>query len=106
MRYRVYIDANAHHMDTSQRTLHGEFDSPQAAMAAAREVVRTRLVEAHRPGMKAEELLECFVRRGENPFILPEDAHTQFDLEEVAREYAERLCWREQLRDPENRNQA
>ena len=106
MRYRVYIDANAHHMDTSQRTMHGEFGSPEDAVAAAREVVRTRLVEAHRPGMMAEDLLEHFVRRGENPFILPQDDDTRFDLQEFARECAERLCWREQLRDPQNRNHA
>lgn len=106
MRYRVYIDANAHHMDTTQRTMHGEFDSPEDAVAAAREVVRTRLVEAHRAGMKAEDLLEHFVRRGEKPFILPEDDDTRFDLREFARDCAEKLCWREELRDPQNRNRA
>lgn len=106
MQYRVYIDANAHHMDTSQRTMHGEFDSAEDAVAAAREVVRTRLVEAHRPGMRAEELLEHFVRRGEKPFILPEDDDTSFDLQEFARDCAERLCWREELRDPQNRDRA
>ena len=99
MPYRVYIDANAHHMDTSQRTLHGEYETAEDAVAAAREVVRTRMVEAHRPGMKADELLERFVRRGENPFILPEDDDTRFDLQEFVRECAERLCWREALRE-------
>ena len=99
MRYRVYIDANAHHMDTSQRSLHGEFDSAAHAVDAAREIIRTRLVEAHRPGMTADALLEHFVRRGEKPFILPEDDDTRVDFTEFARECAERLCWREQLRN-------
>jgi hypothetical protein len=99
MKYRVYIDANARQMDTSQRTLHGEYDTPEQAVAAAREVVRTRLVEEHRAGMKAEELLQRFAQRGETAFIMPMDESTLLDLNEHARECAERLCWREELRD-------
>jgi hypothetical protein len=99
MKYRVYIDANPHQMDTSQRTLHGDYDTPEGAVAAAREVVRTRLVEEHRPGMKADELLRRFAQRGETAFIMPMDASTLFDGNDYARECAERLCWREELRD-------
>ena len=99
MRYRVYIDANTHHMDTTQRSLHGEFAVPEEAVACAREVVRARLVEIHRPGMKVEELLERFVRGGESPFILPEDDHTRLDVQDIARQFARKLCWRETLRD-------
>lgn len=99
MKYRVYIDANARQMDTSQRTLHGEYDTPEQAVAAAREVVRARLVEEHRAGMKAEELLQRFAQRGETAFIVPMDGSTLLDFNEHARECAERLCWREALRD-------
>jgi len=99
MKYRVYIDANARQMDTSQRTLHGEYETPEQAVAAAREVVRTRLVEKHRAGMKAEELLQRFAQRGETAFIMPMDASTLLDLNEHARECAERLCWCEKVRN-------
>ena len=99
MKYRVYIDANPRQMDTRQRTLHGEYDTPQDAVVAAREVVRTRLVGEHHPGMKADELLRRFAQRGETAFIMPMDTSTVFDVNDYARECAERLCWREQLRD-------
>jgi hypothetical protein len=98
VKYRVYIDANAHHMDTSQRTIHGEYDSAGEAVEAAKEVVRGRLQEAHRPGMKATELLQHFALRAETPFILPQDADTGFDPLAYARNCAQQLCWREQLR--------
>jgi hypothetical protein len=98
MHYRVYIDANANHCDTSQRTLHGEFDSAGDAVAAAREIVRVRLLEEHRTGMKTEELLERYVQRGECPFILPEDEDTGFSVEDWAQECAARLCWRDAAR--------
>ena len=98
MQYRVYIDANPHHMDTSTRSMHGVYDTAQQALEAAREVVNTRLIEAHRPGMTAHDLLENFARRAETPFIMPEDEHSRFDPLEFARERAGQLCWREELR--------
>jgi hypothetical protein len=98
MQYRVYIDANPHHMDTSTRAVHGVFDTPEQAVVAAREVISARLIEAHRPGMNATELLEHFVRRGEMPFIMPEDEHSRFDRIDFARKRAKKLCWREELR--------
>ena len=102
MQYRVYIDANSHHMDTSTRTVHGIYDTAQQAVDAAREVISARLIESHRPGMHTEELLEIFVRRGEVPFILPEDEHSRFDRIEFAHERAKKLCWREELRSRED----
>ena len=98
MQYRVYIDANAHHMDTSTRSVHGVYDTAEQAVDAAREVIRTRLVEAHRRGMSAQELLERFARHGELPFIVPEDKDTRFERLEYARVHAKKLCWREELR--------
>ncbi len=98
MKYRVYIDANPRRMDTTQRSQYGEYDSAGEALAAAREVVDARLQEEHRPGMRAEDLLERYARRGEAPYIMPLDEHTVFDANEYARERAARLCWRESLR--------
>ena len=98
MKYRVYIDANAHHMDTTQRQVHGEYDSAGAAVAAAREVVRAQLLEAHHPGMKTEELLARFAQRGEVPFIMPQDADTELDVGACAREFAQQICWRDEVR--------
>ena len=98
MKYRVYIDANAHHMDTSQRTLHGEYDSAAAAVAAAKEVVDARLAEAHRPGMRSADLLERYARRGEAPFILPGGDEGAFDARDYARTRAAQMCWHEDAR--------
>jgi hypothetical protein len=98
MLYRVYIDANPHQMDTSTRVVHGVYDCASQAVDAACEVISSRLIESHRAGMSAAELMEVFVRRGEMPFIMPEDEHSQFDRMAFVRERAKRLCWREELR--------
>lgn len=101
MQYRVYIDANTNHMDTSTRSVYGVYDTAEQAIDGAHEVISAQLVEAHRQGMTAEEVLEQFVRRGEMPFILPEDQYSRFDRLEFALERARKLCWREELRSRE-----
>ena len=98
MQYRVYVDANPQQMDTSTRVMHGVYDCAEQAVDAAREVISSRLIESHRHGMSAQELLEIFVRRGEMPFIMPDDKHSQFDRMEFVRQRAKKLCWREELR--------
>ena len=100
MHYRVYIDADPHQMDTSARLMHGVYDTAEQAIEVTREVISTQLIESHREGMSVEELLEIFARRGEMPFILPEDEHSRFDGMQFARERAKQLCWREELRPP------
>ncbi|MFT5175494.1 MAG: hypothetical protein ACI8W7_003684 [Gammaproteobacteria bacterium] len=98
MLYRVYIDANPHQMDTSTRVMHGVYDCADQAVNAAREFISSRLVESHRPAMSSAQLMEIFVRRGEMPFIMPEDKHSEFDRMAFVRERAKKSCWREGLR--------
>ena len=88
MSYRVYLDANYHQMDTSARTMSGEFSSHAQAVAAARELIDGILDSEYHPSMSAEELLHAYVTRAEEPFIIPDDGATAFD----GRDYASARC--------------
>ena len=92
MQYRVYIDSNFHQMDTSARTMYGEYDTYAQAIAAARQAIDTALESARQPGMSASELLEVYARLGEEPFIIPDDTTPRFDGRDYARTRCEQLC--------------
>jgi hypothetical protein len=57
MRYTLLCDDNFHFMDETERIILGQFDSAEAAIAAARHVVDRDLSEAYKPGMTADKPL-------------------------------------------------
>ena len=59
MHYRVYIDSNFHQMDTSARTMYGEYQTYESAVAAAKEAIDAILESEHRPDMSAAQLLQA-----------------------------------------------
>ena len=93
MKYRVLVDDNFHYMDESARTTLGEFDTLEAAVAAARGVVDEFLAGALQPGMTAEELYHTYVNFGDDPFILgPGLSGVPFSAWDYARERCGVLC--------------
>ena len=92
MKYRVYIDENPRLADTSARMLRGEFDRREDAVAAARETVDGFLADAYQAGMTADQLLEHFVKLGEDPFILPDDEKSPFNGQAYARRRCREIC--------------
>jgi hypothetical protein len=91
MTYRVYLDSNFHQMDTSTRTMSGEYPDHDLAVAAAREVIDGILESEHRKSMTAEELLHVYVNRSEEPFIIPE-GQPPFNAREYATLRCQELC--------------
>ncbi len=92
MSYRVYLDANFHQMDTSARTMTGEYSNHEEAVTAARELIDGILESEYRDSMSAEELLHAYVTRGEEPFILPEDSNSAFNARDYATVRCQYLC--------------
>ncbi len=68
-KFTIFIDDNFHYMDESERTFGGVFDSYDAALLRAKEIVERSLQELNRPGMNAEILYQHYVMFGEDPWI-------------------------------------
>lgn len=76
-RYTVLVDDNFHYMDESERYTHGTFASPEAAIAACKQIMDEFLEEScafemTRKGNwpSSEALYEHYVAYGPDPFIV------------------------------------
>ena len=92
MRYTVVCDDNFHYMDESERTTHGQYDSAEAAIAAAKVVVDCSLRSLYRPGMTAEVLYDHYTDFGDDPFIRSDDRGCVFSAWNYARERCPEIC--------------
>ena len=92
MSYRVYLDANFHQMDTSARTMAGEYASYEEAQSAARELIDGILESEYRDTMSAEDLMHAYMTRAEEPFIIPDDEHQPFSGRDYAGLRCQALC--------------
>jgi hypothetical protein len=91
MTYTVRVDDNFHYMDKDYRRTHGEYESLEAALKAAKEVVDGFLSAAHTPGMRPEDLYRIYTSFGDDPFIIgPEDS--KFSAWNYARGRCEEIC--------------
>lgn len=89
MSYKVYVDDNFHYMEEEHRYFLGEFDTPEAAIAACQRVVNEWLEETYEPGMSASELITKYAFFGEDPFIM--DGGVRFSAREYACSQVERI---------------
>ena len=92
MSYTVYVDDNFHYMDESERYKLGDFETAEAAVAAAKQIVDEYLASAHQSAMTAAELNHSYVCFGEDPFIVPQDPDSKFSAWDYARERCRELC--------------
>ena len=69
MAIEVLVDDNYRYMDNSYRRSQGEFDTVEAALVAAKELVDGYLKQAHSPGMSAEALYSSYKMSGEDAFM-------------------------------------
>ena len=93
MGYRVIVDDNYHYMDESERYLHGEFATLEAAVAAARQIVDDYLESAYKAGMGGDELMASYAMFGEDPFITAPDATgVLFSARDYARQRCNEIC--------------
>ena len=92
MAYTVYVDDNFHYMDEGERYKLGKFRTARAAIAAAKKIVDEYLASACQPGMTAEELSRSYLLFGEDPYIVPRDADSEFSARDYARERCRERC--------------
>lgn len=93
MTYTVFIDDNFHYMDEEARTTYGQFETPDAAIAACKNIVDESLQHLHRPGMTEAAMLEAYQGFGDDPFIITKDApEVEFSAWDYARQRAGEIC--------------
>jgi hypothetical protein len=87
MTYTVIVDDNYHYMDKDKRYTHGEFETLEAAVEAAKRIVDDGLLNDYEPGMSASTLYTRYKMFGEDPWVSGSgDSHFS------AWKYAEARC--------------
>jgi hypothetical protein len=91
MTYTIRVDDNYDYMDKDARYTHGEYQTLEAAIKEAKEIVDSYLSSAYTPGMSAEDLYQSYTSFGDDPFIVgPEDS--KFSAWDYAKAQCEVLC--------------
>jgi hypothetical protein len=63
------VDENEHFMDLDFRRVHGTFDTPESAIAAAKDLVDCSLRAGFRDGISPEQLYSAYQNEGDDPHI-------------------------------------
>ena len=92
MKYTLFCDDNFHFMDEAERDVVGDFESAEAAIAAAKQIVDRDLLDAHKPGMSADELYDHYTSFGSDPFIRSDDRSCEFSAWDYARSRCSEIC--------------
>ncbi len=93
MTFRVWVDDNYHYMDQEARYRLGDYQTLEAAIAAAQAIVDDFLISSHEPGMAADELYGLYTGFGEDPFIVAEGhSGVLFSAWDYARQRCQELC--------------
>ena len=92
MPYRVLVDDNFHFMDESARYELGQFDTPEAAVAACKRIVDEFLASAYSPGMSAAHLLQSYQASGEDPWIAGGERDVKFSAWDYAAARVQEIC--------------
>ena len=91
--FRVFVDDNFHYMDDSYRITLGDFDTLEAAIAAARARVDECLQDLMTPGLTADQLFRDYMHCGDDPFVVvPDTTDVLFSARNYARERCEAIC--------------
>jgi hypothetical protein len=69
MTYTVFVDDNFHYMDKDERYAHGEFETLEAAVDAAKKIVDDDLLHHYEPGMTPNDLYGRYKMFGEDPWV-------------------------------------
>lgn len=91
MIYKVFVDDNYHYMDKDKRYTHGEFETLEAAVEAAKKIVDDGLLSDYQAGMSASTLYSQYTMFGEDPWISG-PGQSDFSAWEYAKSRCEILC--------------
>ena len=91
MKYSVFVDDNYHYMDKEARTTHGEFETLEAAVEAAKRIVNDGLLYDYEPGMSASLLYTRYTMFGDDPWVSGAET-TPFSAWDYAKARCEIMC--------------
>jgi hypothetical protein len=91
MPYSVIVYENSHYMDESESYTHGEFETADDALHAAKKLVDDELNSLFTPGMPPEDLYRQFVTFGVDPVIVP-TLEEKFSAWDYAKERCLVIC--------------
>jgi hypothetical protein len=91
MTYKLIVDDNFHYMDKDERYTHGEFETLEAAVEAAKKVVDVGLLHSYVRGMSAAALYGQYTMFGEDPWISGAETNP-FSAWEYAKTRCEVIC--------------
>ncbi|MCA1816587.1 MAG: hypothetical protein LC746_09315 [Acidobacteria bacterium] len=92
MSYFVFTEENEHYMDEGARRRHGEYETREEALAAARMIVDSDLRAMYRPGMSAESLCLSYRRYGTDAYVVPDDEQDRFSAWDYAGDRSREIC--------------
>jgi hypothetical protein len=91
MSYIIHVDDNFHYINKDARYTHREYETLEATLKAAKEIVGSYLSSADTPGISAEDLYQNYTSLGDDPFSVgPEDA--KFSARDYATAQCEVMC--------------
>ncbi|MBC7901550.1 MAG: hypothetical protein H7070_16025 [Saprospiraceae bacterium] len=91
MTYKVLVDDNFHYMDESERYAFGEFDTAEAALAAAKSMVDEDIASFYKEGMSAGDVYSQYTAFGVDPFIVSDAEKVEFSAWTYAKARSEEL---------------
>jgi hypothetical protein len=92
MKYQVICGDNFHYMDESENIPGNQYESAEAAIAAAKRIVEQSLWQHYEPGMTADDLYEYYTDFGDDPFIRTEDKSCVFSAWAYADARSKEIC--------------
>lgn len=87
MKFHLRVYDNFHYMDESEAYNHGQYETYEDALLAAKAIVDKFFEHNWKPGITIDKLIEQYIFFGEDPIIIPNEhgGHGYFS----ARTYAE-----------------
>jgi hypothetical protein len=94
MKLHLRVYENNHYMDESDAYDHGQYDTYEEAMIAAKAIVDEFFVQNWKRGMTPDDLLAQYSLYGDDPIILPNEhgEHPRFSASDYSEEIHESIC--------------
>ncbi|MGM0934592.1 MAG: hypothetical protein ACQEWD_14230 [Bacteroidota bacterium] len=93
-KFHLRVYENSHYMDESEAYNHGEYDTYEDALKAAKAIVDEFMKHNWTSGIKPESLVGQYSLYGDDPIILPNEhgKHERFSARTYAKISAVEIC--------------
>lgn len=93
-KFHLRVYENSHYMDESEAYNHGQYDTYEEALIAAKAIVDDFFEHNWQPGITPESLIGQYSLYGDDPVILPDEhgEHESFSARDYAKISAVKIC--------------